>query len=335
MGSPRVSVLLPAFNAATTIGAALRSVQRQRETKWECIVVDDGSTDGTLEIAARIARRDPRIRVFPLSHDGLVRALNTGLQHCTAAAIARMDADDCMHPDRLAQQLERLASERDLSGVGCGVRIFPRRTLSPNRTAYESWLNAIHAPGDVLRELYIECPLAHPTLTLRTDVFKAYQYRDQGWPEDYDLIFRLCAGGHRLASVSRPLLAWRDHPARLSRTSPAYAPEEFMRLRAHFLCENFLANHGSYVLWGYGPTARRLRKALGERGMWPRTIVDVHPRRIGQTIHGAMVIAPGQLSRNRHAPLIAAVSGLGPRTEIRTMLYRAGWDEGSDFVCAA
>lgn len=335
MGSPRVSVLLPAFNAAATLGTALRSLQRQRERRWECIVVDDGSTDDTLAIAANLARRDPRIRVCALPRSGLVGALNTGLEYCIAATVARMDADDCMHPDRLGQQLERLATEPDLSGVGCAVRIFPRRRLSPNRAAYESWLNAIRTAEDIRRELYIECPLAHPTLMLRAEVFKAYRYRDRGWPEDYDLILRLCSDGHRLGNVPRQLLAWRDHPSRLSRTSGTYALSEFVRLRAHFLRKKFLANHDSYVLWGYGPTGRNLRKAIGEYGVWPRTIVEVHPRRLGQKIHGAIVIAPGQLERNHHTPLIAAVSGLGARTEIRAILDRAGWVEGSDFVCAA
>src|SRR5262249_60818307 len=96
-----ISVLLPAFQAATTIDACLRSIARQTEPRWECILVDDGSTDATPEIAKAWAARDPRIRVVRTPHRGLVAALGTGLQECRAAIIARMDADDVMHRERL------------------------------------------------------------------------------------------------------------------------------------------------------------------------------------------------------------------------------------------
>ena len=93
MSSPRVSVLLPAYNAAATLPACLRSIQRQTESNWECIVVDDGSTDETLACACRCAERDRRVVAVAAPHRGVVAALNAGLERCRGAVIARMDAD--------------------------------------------------------------------------------------------------------------------------------------------------------------------------------------------------------------------------------------------------
>ena len=107
-GQPSVSILLPAFEAEATLPACLRSIERQRLRDFECIVVDDGSSDGTGDIAAAFARRDARFRCVHTEHRGLVAALHTGLAECSAPAIARMDADDWMHRDRLELQLALL-----------------------------------------------------------------------------------------------------------------------------------------------------------------------------------------------------------------------------------
>src|SRR4029453_15631867 len=111
MSVPRVSVLLPVRDAATTLAASLRSVSRQRLRELECIVVDDGSRDASLAIARAHARRDARLRVIAQPALGLVPALLRGLAECSAPLVARHDADDCMHRDRLALQAAALEAE--------------------------------------------------------------------------------------------------------------------------------------------------------------------------------------------------------------------------------
>src|SRR6186997_1314612 len=79
---PQVSILLPVWNAAETLGACLSSITRQTLTSWECVIVDDGSTDGSAAMAAETARRDGRFRLRSIPHAGLIAALNEGLRHC-------------------------------------------------------------------------------------------------------------------------------------------------------------------------------------------------------------------------------------------------------------
>jgi len=332
---PRVSVLIPVYDAAAWLPACLRSVARQTLRDWECVLVDDGSTDASLAVARDFVATDPRFRVLSLPHRGLVSALNVGLEECRADVVARMDADDLMHRQRLALQLDALHGESRLDAVGCGVRLFPRAALGDGMRAYERWLLSIDSPEAVTREQFVECPVAHPALAIRRSVLRELGYRDRGWPEDYDLLLRLLASGRRVGSVPRRLLAWRQREGRLSRCDPRYATERFTACKASFLAAGFLKEHAHYVLWGYGGTGRGLRKALIAHGRQPSAIVELHPRRIGNRIHGAPVLPPEALATRDREPLIVSVAGAEARGLIRQALAGLGYAETVDFVCAA
>ncbi|HEX7451053.1 MAG TPA: glycosyltransferase family 2 protein [Polyangiaceae bacterium] len=333
--APEISVLLPAFDAASTLAAALRSVQRQTEQRWECVVVDDGSRDATLELAQTMAREDERIRVVARPHAGIVPALRAGIAECKAPLIARMDADDLMSRRRLELQSRALAEAPELAAVGCHVRLFPRAALREGRLNYERWLSSISSAGSVQREAFVECPVAHPTLMIRREILAKLDYRDMGWPEDYDLVLRLLAAGHRIGMVPERLLHWRDGEARLSRTSPSYDIAAFVQCKAEFLASGFLARSERYVLWGYGDTGKALSEALAQRGKHPAAILELHPGRLGQTIRGVRVLRPEALPGLPRLPLVVSVAGLGPRTEIRAALAQMKFVETRDYVCAA
>jgi glycosyltransferase involved in cell wall biosynthesis len=332
---PRISVLIPARDAEATLSTALRSVARQREARFECVVVDDGSRDRTREVALRFASADPRFRVVAAPRSGLVPALNLGLARCRAPFVARMDADDWMHRERLVAQLRLLEDDPSLCGVGCHVRLFPRRSLRQGLRAYERWLCSIDSPDRVRLDAFIECPLAHPTLVIRRDTLQSLGFRDAGWPEDYDLILRLLEGGLRIGVVPRRLLGWRDSAARLSRTHPSYAQRRFTECKAAFLARGFLAGREEYVLWGYGATGRALRRALAMHGKRPSHIVELHPGRMGQRIHGAPVIAPSALPAMRGRAIVVSVAHERPRAEVRAALTAMRFREPDEFVCAA
>ncbi|MEZ4215468.1 MAG: glycosyltransferase [Myxococcota bacterium] len=341
---PRVSVLLPVRDAAATLGACLRSVARQTEPDLECIVVDDASRDASRDVAHRAARADARFRVVDGPGRGIAAALEAGLAHCRADVVARMDADDWMHRDRLRAQCDALDADASLDGVGCHVRIFPRGALADGRLRYERWLASLRTPDDVARDAFVECPLAHPTWALRRATFERFPYRDVPFPEDYDLLLRALGAGARLGVVPRRLVGWRDGPARLSRTDARYAIAAFTECKAWHLARGFLAGGDDYVLWGHGATGRALARALARHGKHPSAIVELHPRRIGREIAGAPVVPPealgpgGALEARARAGalrLVASVAGARPRAEIRAALARLGLRDGADFVCAA
>lgn len=333
--APLISVLVPARDAAATLPACLRSLRRQTEPRWECVLVDDGSRDDTRAVAEAAAHADPRIAVVVTAHGGIVAALRAGLARCRADVVARMDADDVMHRDRLAAQLAALADAPALAAVGCHVRFFPRRGMTDGLRDYERWLRSVDSAARVRADAFVECPVAHPTLAIRRDVLVALGYRDAGWPEDYDLVLRALAAGHEIGMVPRRLLAWRDAPGRLTRTHPAYEQERIVACKAAFLADGPLASGDTYVLWGHGGTGRALRRALAAHGKRPSHVVEVHPGRIGNRIADAPVIAPEGLTALAPGRLVASVAGAEARGLIRGFLARIGWRELRDFVVAA
>jgi glycosyltransferase involved in cell wall biosynthesis len=332
---PLVSVLLPARDAAATIRAALASVVRQRLTDWECVVVDDGSLDETAGLVDALSRRDPRVALLRTPARGITAALSTGLEQCRGRYVARMDADDVMHRARLSAQVAALEGDDSLAAVGARVRVFPRAGLRDGMRAYERWLNAIASPESVRAEAFVENPIVHPTLLARREVLAAHGWRACDWPEDYDLVLRLLEAGHRLSVVPRRLLLWRDHPDRLTRTHADYRLERITACKAHYLARGLLAAHDRYVLWGYGDTGRTLRRALALLGKEPSHIVELHPGRLGQTIHGAPVVAPEALRDLAGRPIVASVAGVEPRSQIRAFLDGIGRRETADYFCAA
>ena len=179
----------------------------QSEARWHCVIVDDGSQNDTPARA-----RDPRFEIVSTPHRGIVAALNAGLQRCRAALIARMDADDLMHRQRLAAQTRALRDDPRLAAVGCHVRLFPRRHLRPGRRAYEQWLNRLELAEHVRQDAFVECPVAPPTLMMRRALLTELGYRDCGWPEDYDLLRHVLLRHGKTSSYIVDL-----HPGRLGK----------------------------------------------------------------------------------------------------------------------
>lgn len=349
---PRLSVLLPCHDAAPTLPDAIASLQAQTLDDFEVIAVDDRSSDATAKFLAAWAASDPRVTVLTRSqeiivHSGLVPALNEAASAARAPLLARMDADDVAHPERLERQLAHLTHHPGLAGCGTHVELFSPGQIRSGYRRYERWINAIETPEDVQRNALVECPIAHPTLVIKRTVFHVLGgYRDMGWPEDHDLVLRILAAGARLANLpGEPLLRWRIREDRLSLTSPAYEPAAFRRCRVHFLREVFLPADREVVVWGAGRVGKPLACELIRQGTPVAAFVDLDPRKIGQTIHGAPVLSPDEFAarttdanrpaRERRPYVLAAVGSPGVRDEIRAALSHRGFEEIRDFrFCA-
>ncbi len=291
-GSPAISVVLPVRDGERTLGAALESLRAQTFEDFEVIVLDDHSRDGTAAVARAWARRDGRFRVVSAAdRPGIVAALQRGLAEARGTCVARMDADDRCHPERLAVQHDLLARAPGLAGCGTGVRLVPESAVTPRAAEYAAWVNSMTDWDTVAANIFVECPLAHPTFMFRARVLaEAGGYRDRAWPEDYDLLLRLWRRGHRFVAAPRVLLDWRDDPGRLSRTHPAYSLAAFRACRVHHLRRSVLRGRSGVVVWGAGPTGKSLAREFARQGVRVQAFVEVDPRKIGQQIHGAPVL---------------------------------------------
>jgi hypothetical protein len=248
-----------------------------------------------------------------------------------------MDADDVAHPARLERQALRLESERAPLVLGCGVRLRAEPGHgNAGMRAYVDWLNGLVAHDQIVRDLWVESPLAHPSVMMRTQCLRALGgYRAFDGPEDYDLWLRAHAAGHVFAKLGETLLEWRDTPRRLSRRDPRYAEERFRALKIEFLEADLLAGGRAVVIWGAGPVGKGWARALAARGVRVEAFVEVDARKIGQKVHGAPVVRVSDAERLRGPLHIAAVARPGARARIRAEAERLALVEGRDFVAVA
>ena len=201
---PPLSVLMPVYNTSPYLRDAITSVLGQTFGDFELIVVDDGSTDGSREIAEELTRDESRLRVFERSRLGVARVLNEGLQLCRSPLIARMDSDDIALPQRFEWQLAYLSERSDCVIVGGQADM-----IDEDGDPF-GWLNTPLDHDDIVAGLEKgEGAIVHSTAVYRAAAVRDVGgYRADRLAEDVDLFIRL-AGEGRVANLSRQLLHYR------------------------------------------------------------------------------------------------------------------------------
>jgi glycosyltransferase involved in cell wall biosynthesis len=324
--SSLVSVLMPVRDGEAYLDEALRSLAVQTHADIEIVVVDDGSRDASGDIAEDWALTDARVRVVHQEPQGFVAASRRACAEARGAYVAAMGADDVARPRRIEVQLAALREE-GLDACGGGVAYFPEVTDGLRR--YERWLNSLTTVERARRDLFVECPIGHPTLFARAG---AISYRPVDWPEDYDLVLRLWASGGHFRNVEEVVLDWRDHPCRLARTDERYSLEAFARCKVNYLRRHLLRGRPA-VVWGSGPVGKLHARMLREAGVEVSAFVDVDERKIGKRIYGIPVRA------HEDGPpdgvVLGAVAGAAARARLRELAREQGRREGDDFVAVA
>lgn len=202
-----ISVLMPVFNVERYVKEALRSVQQQTVRDLDIVVVDDGSTDGTLPIVEHIAAIDARIRIFRMDRNrGIPAALNFGLAHCLAPYIARFDGDDVAHPQRLEKELAVLQANPEIALVGCATIGIDENGL-PRSGGVVSPVAV--SRDEIAKTLLLSTPCLHMWLARRQVYDKLEGYRELTVAEDYDFLLRAATAGFLLSNVPEPLMYLR------------------------------------------------------------------------------------------------------------------------------
>jgi len=358
--NPRVSVLVPVRNGARTVAAAVASIRAQSYPHWELLAIDDGSSDASADLLVRWAREDSRVRLIRRPAEGLVAALQAGLTAARGELVARMDADDVAHPERLAAQVGFLDQQgnRTIGVVGCLVEFGGDRAVGRGYALHVDWLNGITTAEAIARNRFVESPHAHPSVMFRRELVDRHGgYRAGDFPEDYELWLRWLDAGVQMAKVPRVLLRWNDPPERLSRTDARYAPEAFFRLKAEWLArwlqrelpvrclDRTTARTASQrgaagreiLVWGAGRPTRKRASWLERHGIRIAGYIDVDARKIAPALGGTgvPVMAPAQLPAPGQMFVLGYVATRGARELIRAELERRRYIEGRDFLMCA
>ena len=206
---PKISVIMPVYNAEKHVALAIESILNQTDKDFEFVMVNDGSADRSLSIMGNFSRIDGRIRVTSREQrQGVAASLNEGLAMAKGDYIARMDADDISLPQRFEKQVVFLEEHPDIAVVGSSVLVvdpeglpIAPRILPPTHEEIDRGL---------MRYL-IERRMYHPTMMMRRSVVSTIGgYRKEFAAEDYDLLLRLgeiC----KLANLPEVLLEYREH----------------------------------------------------------------------------------------------------------------------------
>ena len=205
MPTPAVTVLMPVYNAERFVAQTVDTILAQTFSDLEFLIINDGSTDGSLKILEDYARRDARIRLISRPNTGYVAALNEGLGLAQAELIARIDADDLSDPRRLELQVARMRQEPQLVALGSNALAIDEEGHLlgdyPVPLTHDE-IEAEHLRGS--------SSIHHPAVMLRTEaVRRVGGYRRELMPcEDFDLWLRLGEIG-RLANLPEKLLTKR------------------------------------------------------------------------------------------------------------------------------
>lgn len=204
--NPSVSVIMPAYNTERFIASAVRSVLAQTHGALELIVVDDASTDDTVERVRAVA--DERVRLVSLAANvGVSAARNLALREARAPIVAFLDADDECVPERLAIQLEFLEMHPEVDVVGSAILAVD---VAGRPLGYRTYPCGHEG---IVRRLPLASPLAMPTVVARREALMDAGRFDSRLEvaEDYDLWNRLALRGRRFANCPQALVRYRLH----------------------------------------------------------------------------------------------------------------------------
>lgn len=262
----RVSVCMCVYNGAAYLDSALASIQRQTLRDWECIVVDDGSSDDTPAILSRYAAEDSRFQVYRNERNlGIPRSRNRALELAQGTYVACMDADDICCPDRLERQVAFMDANPRLALSSC--RYFPFRDgcILPVSGLWRTDLEAVQAL------LLFFNPILNPGVIGRRPALQAFGY-DPAYSctEDLDLWMRMLAQGQRLAIQPEYLMLYRLHGKQVTSNTLQGQREQYRRIIRRFYGQmlfplsqedvDFLAEG---VFFRTEPDIRRLTSLLG------------------------------------------------------------------------
>jgi glycosyltransferase involved in cell wall biosynthesis len=331
---PAISIVMPFRDAATTLPDCLESIRSQTFADFELLAIDDGSTDGSAALIQRSAQQDRRVRLLQPGRIGLVAALNLGIAQARAALIARMDADDLMHAERLAAQQSYLEQHPEIALVATQVELFPPERIREGYREYVRWQNQCLTPQQIADNIYVESPLAHPSVMLRrAAVEQLGGYADGPFPEDYQLWLRMHQAGMPMAKLARVLLAWRESDDRASRVDPRYARAAFDALRARFLARDpRLQGDRPLVIWGAGRKTRLRARHLLDQGAQPIAWIDIDPRKIGHIVWELPVHPPDWLDQRPRPFVLVYVTSHGAREFAAGLLEQWGYQLGVDYL---
>ncbi|MCP4438962.1 MAG: glycosyltransferase family 2 protein [Aureispira sp.] len=326
-----ISILMPAKNTSNYLAACLDSILAQTYKNWELLVVDDHSTDHSLELLHEYAQQDARIQVFSNQDHGIIAALRLAYSQSKGQFITRMDSDDLMESNKL----EQLQAQLEQAGKGYlaigQVNYFAEGELGQGYKNYAQWLNGLTQEGQNFKEIYKECVIPSPCwMIYREDLESSRAFEPNRYPEDYDLCFRFYAQGLKILPSASILHQWRDYGTRTSRTHEHYANNQFIAIKTHYFKQLDYDPERTLVLWGAGKRAKAIAQALLGLEVPFRWLCN-NPKKIGHQIYGLLVEDIMQLNQISRPQVLVSIASPDEQSLVCQELEKMGLIAAQDY----
>lgn len=328
-----ISILIPTKNTAHFLPECLDSIINQSLEDWECIVINDHSTDNTHDVLTSYATLDPRIKFYQNKGKGIIRALQLAYAKSMGSYITRMDSDDVMLPNKLEVLWGNL-QEHGQGYLSVGkVQYFSEETLGEGYKKYEEWLNQLTQEKDNFRQIYKECVIPSPSWMIhRLDFEQCGGFSADVYPEDYDLCFRFYQEKLKICSSPEVLHKWRDYPSRSSRTDEHYSDNRFLDLKIHYFLKLDYQAKKELYLWGAGNKGKLIAKKLLATNISDFHWVCNNENKIGRDIYGVIMEDLSSLHKNPNKKqIIVSVAMKTEQEKIVLILTKMGLVEGLDY----
>lgn len=324
---PKVSVILPFFNAERTLNAAIQSILDQTFDDFELLLVDNNSSDDSQEIA-RSNLIDSRVHLLTELNQGVVHAANKGLIEAHGEYVVRMDADDVSRPERLELQVTELVNDQSIGWVA-GLVTYVGSEQNEGLVNYVKWSNSIQSSEEISLNQFVEYPLVNPTIMMRQSCIKNVGlYQEGNFPEDYEYFLRTIAADVRMKKINQVVLDWNDLPNRLTRSDDRYSQDSFFKLKSIYIAR-WLARHNPFhpkvSVWGGGKLAKKYSNYLHAHGIIISNEIDVDEKNASATYYK-------DVDTYRETFILSYVTSRGARDHIRTFLNENGFIEGKNYL---
>lgn len=210
---PMISVVMSVYNAEKYLKDSIESILNQTYRNFEFIIIDDGSSDNSLNIINGFREKDNRIIVVSRSNKGVVVSLNDGIKISRGKYIAIMDADDISLRNRLEKQLEYMEKNTDVSILATNVDIFGNIGDEEKKYIEQAYNFTIRNDNDAKAEILKYCCIAHDSVIMRKTYMDEIGYYNENFKrcEDYELWIRTISHGYKIRKLDEKLLKVRRH----------------------------------------------------------------------------------------------------------------------------
>ena len=238
-----ISVIMPVYNASAYLSYSIESILNQSFKDFQFILINDGSTDKSLEIIKTYYDIDKRIKIIDKDNTGAASSFNLGLKIAKSKFIARMDSDDISLPKRFEEQLKYFEKFSNIDVLGTGINLIDSKGKSIKSILFPQ------KHSDILKRMELTSPMANPTVMIKKKLFDELGPLDTNTDpaDDYDFIVRALIKKKIVTNLNKVLLKYRIHQNNLSKINNTKQIDISYKSREKLISEGLLVSNISKI----------------------------------------------------------------------------------------